>query len=91
MENPRVHLLRHLRLPLYPTHVLCSIHGVQAYALPFLVGYIDQRTDVSIEASDPRYHKFAGWLSPGWVPGRKIVSATNLLGPLFAMYLLFAK
>ena len=24
-------------------------------------------------ASDPNYKKFEPWLSPGWVPGRKIV------------------
>ncbi|KAK4459602.1 putative glycerol transporter protein [Cladorrhinum samala] len=41
---------------------------VIAVALPamFWVAY-----DVS-RPSDPRYHRYEAWLSPGWIPGRKI-------------------
>ncbi|KAK3986901.1 glycerol uptake protein 1 [Cladorrhinum sp. PSN332] len=41
---------------------------VLAFAVPtmFWVAY-----DVS-RPSDPRYHRYEMWLSPGWIPGRKI-------------------
>ena len=34
-----------------------------------------------LAASDPNYHKYEDLLSPGWIPGRKIVcSITEVLG-----------
>lgn len=32
---------------------------------------------------DPRYYRFEAWLSPGWIPGRKIVSPSSSSSPYY--------
>lgn len=51
-----------------PEFILYTLFLAVIVPYMFWIAYAVSRPE------DPRYYKFENWLSPGWIPGRKIVS-----------------